>query len=106
MDPALVQQVLDDHTTADIDERLKATLGFLHKITLTPDQVTTADTEDMRAAGVSEQAMEEALYVCFLFNIMDRLADAFDFDVPDASTAGRVAHMLFTRGYKSGSIPG
>ena len=33
-------------------------------------------------AGVSKQAIQDALEVAFLFNIYDRLADAMGWDVP------------------------
>ena len=31
----------------------------------------------VRAAGASDAAITDALYVCFAFNLIDRLADAF-----------------------------
>ena len=36
----------------------------------------------MMRAGVSKQAIQEAIEVAFLFNIYDRLADAMGWDVP------------------------
>jgi hypothetical protein len=41
--------------------------------------------EDVRVvlrAGVSRQAIQDALEVAFLFNIYDRLADSMGWDVP------------------------
>ena len=105
-DPAVVQQVLDDFTTAPIDDGLKATLAFLKRLTLTPADITSEDIEPMRAVGVSERAIEEAIYVCFLFNFMDRLADAFDFEIQSQNTTRRVARILQRIGYKIASVPG
>jgi hypothetical protein len=48
---------------------------------------------------VSEQAIEDALYVCAYFNIIDRMADALDFDVPSAEAFSKRADMLLERGY-------
>jgi hypothetical protein len=47
--------------------------------------------EDVRAAmraGVSKQAIQDAMEVAFLFNIYDRLADAMGWDVPPLAGGG------------------
>lgn len=106
MDDSLVAAVLDDWRTAPVDEKLRATLGFLEKLTLSPADVGPADVESLRLMGVTDQAIEEAIYVCFLFNVVDRLADAFDFTLPSANETKRVARFLFNFGYGGGSIPG
>jgi alkylhydroperoxidase family enzyme len=91
--------VLDNWRTAPIDEQLRATLGFLEQVTLTPGAVGPGNVAPLRAAGVSEQAIEDALYVCVYFNIIDRMADALDFDVPSAEAFSQRADMLLERGY-------
>jgi hypothetical protein len=60
----------------------------------------------VQSAGVSDRAIEEAIYVCFLFNVMDRLADAFDFHLPSARGFQQSGRMLYTLGYRIASIPG
>lgn len=67
--------MLDDFRTAPVDERLRATLEFLQKVTLTPDDLTDADVPP----DVSRQALADALYVSTYFNLITRLADAFGF---------------------------
>ncbi|MFZ0547791.1 MAG: hypothetical protein WAM60_20255 [Candidatus Promineifilaceae bacterium] len=101
-DEALVKAILEDWRTAPIDERLRAMLGFLEKVTLTPTEVTPEDIAPLRAVGLNDHAIEEALYVCFLFNMMDRFADAFDFEVPEQADGT----FLYKMGYRTGSIPG
>jgi len=81
-------------------------LGFLEKVTLTPAEVMPSDVAKLRAAGINRKAIEEALYVCFLFNVMDRLADALDFHLPSAQGFQRNGRMLYTLGYSLASIPG
>ncbi len=71
--------VLEDWRTAPIDEGLRAMLGYLAKVTRTPDEVTAADADAVRAAGVSDDKIEDALGVCFGFNLIARLADSFAF---------------------------
>ena len=61
MEGQIVQAVLADWRTAPINEKLRATLGFLQKLTLYPTDVTSVDIEPMRIAGVSEQAIEDAI---------------------------------------------
>jgi alkylhydroperoxidase family enzyme len=74
-------------------------LGFLEKLTLSPESVTAADARALRAAGLSETAMEDAIQVCTLFNVYDRLADSFAFHIPDAKGFAISATTLLKRGY-------
>jgi len=48
-------------------------------VTLTPADVTPDDVDAVRAAGVSDEAIEDALAVCACFNLIDRIADSFGF---------------------------
>jgi alkylhydroperoxidase family enzyme len=97
-DPELVRAVLDDLETARVDERLRATLRLLGKLTLDPQGVGPADVRAVRAAGVEDAALAEAICVCALFNMIDRCADALGFDLPDDFAPGGT-HPLLERGY-------
>jgi alkylhydroperoxidase family enzyme len=79
---------------------LRVTLGFLEKLTLRPDDVQPADVAPLRAAGLSDQAIEDAIHVCALFNVIDRVADSLDFDIPSAKSLRRSATMLLRVGYR------
>jgi uncharacterized peroxidase-related enzyme len=105
-DEALVRAVLADPETAPIEERLRATLRFLRKLTLEPDTVGGDDVRALHASGVDDAAIEEAVYVATMFNVIDRLADAFDFRPNDAKGLRWVARILLKVGYGAGSIPG
>ena len=99
----LVEAVLNDWQKAPVNPQVKTTLGLLEKLTLEPEKVTSADIERVRMAGVSEQAIEEAIQVCALFNIINRLADAFDFNpMRDAKPEiiMKATKMLLKHGYK------
>jgi uncharacterized peroxidase-related enzyme len=106
LDETTVRAVLADWRTAPINEQLRITLGFLEKLTLSPGEVGPQDIESLRAAEVSEAAIEEVIYVCFLFSVMTRLADAFDFTIPSAQSTSRVARFLYHLSYGAASIPG
>jgi len=94
-----VAAVLKDWRNAPIDEKLRATLGLLEKVTLTPWEIGPEDITTLREMGVSEQAIEDALVVCALFNIIDRIADALDVAIPSAEGFSRTAERLLEQGY-------
>lgn len=98
-DAKLVARTLEDWRTAPVDERLRAVLGFLEKLTLEPAAVTTADVVALRAAGLSDEAIEDAIHAAVLFNIYDRLADTLGFDVPGPEAFAHSAKVLLRRGY-------
>ena len=94
------QAVQEDYATAPISEPLRATLGFLRKLTLDPGSVVRGDAERVLAAGVGREALEDAIAVCALFSMIVRLADSLGFDVPpDESFAARAGDMLAS-GYR------
>jgi len=92
--------VLDDWRTAPVDQKLRATLGLLEKITLSPDEVGPADAALARRAGVTDSALRDAVYVCALFNLMDRIADALDFALPTPEGFRQGAKILLRFGYR------
>jgi alkylhydroperoxidase family enzyme len=65
-------------------------------MTLTPNELTHADVDAARAAGASEAMIEEALHICALFNMIVRVADSLDFEVPALEGYGEAA---LQRGY-------
>jgi AhpD family alkylhydroperoxidase len=85
--------------SAAIEEPLRATLLMLGKLT----REHAVDAEDMRAvlaAGASRQQIEDALAICFSFNVIGRLADAFGFFVPGPKAFEAGAKYLLARGYR------
>jgi uncharacterized peroxidase-related enzyme len=95
-----VNAVLADWRTAPVDARVRAALGFIEKMTLQPERLEPADVDALRAAGLSDQAIEDAMHVCALFSVYTRLADSLGFDVPSAEAFSRSADMLLARGYR------
>jgi alkylhydroperoxidase family enzyme len=91
--------VLDDYRSAPIDAKLRATLELIERLTLSPEDVGPADIAKVRQAGVSEQAIEDAIVVAAMFNVIDRLADAFGFEIPSDRDFELGAQMLLRRGY-------
>ena len=84
-----------DWRTAPVDERLRAALGFVEKLTLRPLELGPADADAARAAGVSDEALVDAIHVAALFNMIVRLADSLGWDVPPFEAFyGRAQRML------------
>ena len=66
---------------------------------LRPDELTPADADEARAAGVSTQALRDAARVCALFSMITRLADSFGWDLPDPEVLRQRAPAMLERGY-------
>lgn len=86
--------------TAPIDDSMKALLSFLKKLTLTPNEVNSADISELMEMGLSKQAIEDAIQVCVLFNIIDRIADTMEFHVPSDETFAKMAGPMLKMGYR------
>jgi alkylhydroperoxidase family enzyme len=78
---------------------VQAILPFLEKLTLQPDDVGTADVQALRDAGLSDDAIRDAIYVCATFNMIDRVADAFGFDIPPPNHVRAASKFLLAKGY-------
>jgi alkylhydroperoxidase family enzyme len=93
------QAVVADWRTAPLRPELAATLVFLEKLTLRPEEIEPADADSVRAAGVSDQALRDAATVCALFSMIVRLADSLGWDVPDAEALRQRAPAMLEGGY-------
>ena len=49
---------------------------------------------------MSEDAVRDVVYVCFAFNLIDRVSDALGFDLMDERGYRRGAQVLLRVGYK------
>jgi alkylhydroperoxidase family enzyme len=82
-----------------VGPKLAATLAFLEKQTLRPDELGPEDADAVRAAGVSDAALRDAATVCALFNMIVRLADALGWDVPSWEWLMARAPAMLEGGY-------
>lgn len=98
-DGGSVSAALSDLDTAEISEPLRATLRMLRKLTR-EHAVSADDMRSVLAAGASRQQIEDALAVCFSFNVIGRLADALEFLVPGPEAFEAGAKYLLARGYR------
>jgi alkylhydroperoxidase family enzyme len=88
-----------DWRTAPVSAQLHATLGFLEAMTLRPRELAPADAEAVLAAGVSREALVDAIHVCALFNMIVRLADSLGWEVPPPESFAARADAMLAGGY-------
>ncbi|HUF66692.1 MAG TPA: hypothetical protein VMM17_12025 [Gemmatimonadaceae bacterium] len=94
-----MERVLSDYRTAPIGEELRAVLGLLERCTLHPEDMSADDVRAVLARGVTRDAIRDALYVAFLFNTYDRLADTFGWELPDERYYPKAGRFLLRKGY-------
>lgn len=75
IDGDLFEGLMADVATSAVDERLKPILAYVGKLTRTPAMMTEADALAAYAAGWDEQALFDAISVCGLFNLMNRIVE-------------------------------
>jgi uncharacterized peroxidase-related enzyme len=68
----------------DAGFRMQPILVFVRKLTLWPGEVTAADAEEIFAAGWDDRALHEAVAICGLFNLMNRLVNGLGVEASEA----------------------
>ena len=92
--PDTVAAVLEDYNVAPISERLRAGLSLVEAFTERPSEALGDVLARSRAAGLDDRAIEDAANVAFQFNFVNRLADAFDFELPKTGNVPVLARWL------------
>lgn len=86
--------VLEDWHTAEIPERTRTALRLLECMTLHPHDLDRSFIEALHRDGLDDAAIRGAVNVGFHYNLINRIADAFDFQSPDARGRARLVKML------------
>jgi uncharacterized peroxidase-related enzyme len=68
----------------ELSKRHRAMLGFVEKLTETPNKMETADREALRDAGFSDRDIWDIANVAGFFNMTNRVAAATDMQPNDA----------------------
>jgi alkylhydroperoxidase family enzyme len=95
----VVEAVFADIESAPVSDEVKAGLRLVEALTLRPDEMTVADIEAARAAGLTDEAIRDAGMVCTMFSTITRLADSLDFRIPD-SFEGAAKTLTSKMGYR------
>ncbi len=89
---------LAEGSLAQVEDRMKEMLSFAQKLAVEPGKVVKADIDTVRAAGWSEQAIEDAICVVSTFAFLNRLVDGFGLEGNDAHF-DQVGGMVSQQGY-------
>lgn len=73
IDEHVLDAVLRDLETAPVEDKLKSVLAYVRKLTRTPGMMTPSDAQRVYDAGWDERALFDAISVCALFNMMNRI---------------------------------
>lgn len=98
VDPTIFEPLLADVESAPVDDKLKPLLRYVRKLTLTPSRMVEADAEQVFAAGYDEQALEDAIVICALFNFYNRLVDGHGVRA-NKSLFPKLARWIVEHGY-------
>jgi uncharacterized peroxidase-related enzyme len=96
---AMVTSALADLESAPVNDRQRAILRMLGRLT-SDGHLAAEDVRAVLDTGASRQQVEDALAICYAFNVTNRLANVFGFEVmsPEGFQAG--AKYLLRRGYR------
>lgn len=75
MGKGVLEALLADVDSADVEERLKPLLRYARKLTLEPTRMTQEDAQAVFDAGWTEVALHDAVLTVCLFNFMNRLLE-------------------------------
>lgn len=76
VEPALLDMLFERFDEAPLPARFLKLLRFVEKLALTPSLVRQGDMQSLLDAGWPEEAIHDAVLVCGLYALMNRLVDA------------------------------
>lgn len=95
---------LDDRLTnldeAEISPAARAMLPLLKTFTLHHEALGPEDFAELHALQVGGEAIRDAFYVAYLFNIINRMADALRFEIGSQADFDKSTTSLLGRGYR------
>ena len=73
-------------------------LAYIRKLTLTPSKMASEDAASVFAAGWDDRALHDAVSICALFNLMNRLVQGLGIEA-DADYVRKSSDRLAEEGY-------
>lgn len=95
----LVEQLVNDIETADIEREMKPVLRYVKKLTLTPNEVAQTDVDAILSVGWDETAVVHANLVCAFFNLMNRWVEGLGIE-SNPQAVRQASHHLSRYGYQ------
>ena len=75
LDTDLVEALKRDWRTANLDEKDRAMLSYVEKLTKNPVSVWRDDMDALRAVGFDDTAILQITLIASFFNYINRVAD-------------------------------
>jgi uncharacterized peroxidase-related enzyme len=94
----VMANVISGAQSVDISGRIGPVLAFVRKLTLSPGEITAADVNTILASGWDDRALHDAVAICGLFNLMNRLVNGLGFEALESYTK-MAAQRLASGGY-------
>lgn len=94
-----VRSVLNDPEKSSLDEREKAMLRFVRKLTLDSGSVTEGNIEALKCEGWDESAIFYAIYACALFNFYNRFVSGNGVKLVSDAAFRRLSERMARNGY-------
>lgn len=69
----VIEQLIQDPDSAPVEPKLKPLLAYVAKLTRTPSAMAPSDAQAVYEASWDERALFDAISVCALFNMMNRI---------------------------------
>jgi uncharacterized peroxidase-related enzyme len=95
-----VDDALASPTTAGLRPEARAVLGFLDKMSREPHSLTAADVAAVRAEGVDDEALDEAVHISTLFHVISRIMNAVGATVPNRRQRAESVRFIRRFGYR------
>ena len=76
LDKDLVEALTRDWRTANLDDRDRAMLTYVEKLTKNPVSIWKDDMDTLRAVGFDDTAILQITLIASFFNYINRVADA------------------------------
>jgi len=92
------QTILDAESGRSSDAKTRAGLEFAAKLTRQPGEVAQGDVDQLRAAGWSDQGVEDIIKVVSLFSFLNRLVDGLGIQGSEEGFA-QGGQMIAEHGY-------
>lgn len=96
----VVDAALATPDTSDLRPEAKAALAFLGKMSRSPEDLTSADVEEVRAKGVDDAALDEAVRVGVLLQVMNRVLNAVGAEPGDSQQRPLSVQAIRRFGYR------
>ena len=77
VDEGLLDAMVSDLASSQVDEQLKPVLRYVKKLTESPSKMLQADADEIFAAGWDEGCFHFAVMICAMFNMMNRIMDGY-----------------------------